>query len=276
MTIKRAKFVFAAFLVTILTGMSVLAAAPARQCAEQAQADAKAPGGGPDEGPDLAKVLRACDQTRNQIQSLHGIYKITHLDHVLCRQSVSQAEVWYVRPDFLRIDLHSNQPQRTVLICTKNELTSLDFDHERQHVCDRAATIKSRPESGFFAGLFWLAEGGFELEMEDRWRQAILGMNMEEAANRFKVSIAKQDQNYVFLSLTPRLAQDRLDLAGLYLALDKKSYQVSAALFREPSGNEVKVESTKIELNPQPPIKPEAVLKDMPKGWMTYKSPSSR
>jgi hypothetical protein len=270
MTITKFKLVVAAFVATILTGT---AAAPARQCHEQTQPDTKGQKASPDEGLDLAKVLQAFDQSRNQIQSLHGSYKITHVDSVLRRERVDQAEVWYLKPDLFRIDIHSTPARLTILVGTKEELSYSDSDKKRQWVCDRAATMKCRPESGFWARLSWLMKGGMELEMEDWCRLAIRGMTTEETTNRFNVSVAHQDQHYVYLRLAPRLAPDRQEFQLLYLALDKKSYRVSAARFHEVNGDEIRVESTKTEINPQPPIKPAAMLQDLPKGWTSIKNP---
>jgi TIGR03009 family protein len=67
----------------------------------------------------------------------------------------------------------------------------------------------------------------------------LFGMKSEEAKKRYTLTLAKEDQWYVYVDIAPRDPKDKADFAKARLVLNKDSYLPRQLWFEHANGNEV-------------------------------------
>lgn len=108
--------------------------------------------------------------------------------------------------------------------------------------------------------------------MEDNFLNFLFGMKADEAMRRFQISLYKEDPNYVYLFIDPKLAVDRQDFTKARLVLWANSYLPRQCEFEDTNSNVVKWDIVRCD--------PAARLttadfqpREVPKDWTTKKVP---
>jgi TIGR03009 family protein len=109
---------------------------------------------------------------------------------------------------------------------------------------------------------------------DDNFLSFLFGMKAEEAKRRYDLRLDREDQYYYYVSILPRLPQDKADFQQARLVLVKQSFLPRELWFVSPNGDETKWDIPKIDngarlniniFNPQPPP-----------GWTLQKVPQAQ
>lgn len=74
---------------------------------------------------------------------------------------------------------------------------------------------------------------------DDSFLGFLFGMKADEAKGRYLLSLAKEDNWYIYVDIAPRNAADRADFARARLVLNKDSYLPRQLWFEHANGNEI-------------------------------------
>lgn len=102
----------------------------------------------------------------------------------------------------------------------------------------------------------------------------LFGMKAEECKRRYELKLAKEDQWYVYLEITPRFAADKADFQRARLVLTKANYLPRQLWFEQPNGNEVTWDIPKSVPGAQV-NRLEFTAPNVPQGWQMVRVPKA-
>jgi TIGR03009 family protein len=73
---------------------------------------------------------------------------------------------------------------------------------------------------------------------EDNFLSFMFGMKAEEARRRYEMTLAKEDQYYIFVDILPRFPNDRADFKRARMVLNKSNFLPRRLWFEQPNGSE--------------------------------------
>ena len=107
---------------------------------------------------------------------------------------------------------------------------------------------------------------------DDSFLSFLFGMRAEEAKRRYDMKLFKEDKNYVYLEILPKLPADKADFQKAYLALAQNTFLPRVLIFDEPNGNRVKWDipmiDSGVKLDPREFTSPQ-----LPAGWKAVRAP---
>jgi TIGR03009 family protein len=74
---------------------------------------------------------------------------------------------------------------------------------------------------------------------DDSLLTLLFGMKAQEAKTRYSLKLVKEDQYYVYVDITPKLAEDRRDFTRARLVLNRDTFLPRQLWFEHGNGNEV-------------------------------------
>lgn len=83
--------------------------------------------------------------------------------------------------------------------------------------------------------------------VDDNFLNFLFGLKADEAKRRYELSLAKEDQNYVYMFVNPQSAADRAEFSKARLVLWANSYLPRQLEFEIPNGGVVKWDIPKID-----------------------------
>lgn len=99
----------------------------------------------------------------------------------------------------------------------------------------------------------------------------LFGMTAQEVRSRFQLRLYKEDGNYAWIEIRPKLPSDRREFSMVKVVLNKSSFLPQAVLVVEPVGDQYLYEISRIEINPQPPVDEQSVQPlRPPRDWQVY------
>jgi TIGR03009 family protein len=107
---------------------------------------------------------------------------------------------------------------------------------------------------------------------DDSVLSLMFGMPAAEVKKRFEMKLAKEDDWYVFIDITPRSKEDKVDFTRARVVLYKNSYLPRMLWFEQPNGSESTWDIPRIDLK----AKIERSMFDAPRtppGWKMVQVP---
>ena len=99
-------------------------------------------------------------------------------------------------------------------------------------------------------------------------------MKAVEAKIRYDLQLVKNDQWYYYVKILPRTQEDKADFQEARLVLTANTFMPRELWFKEPNGNEVKWDITKIE-NGADLKRNDFVAPTPPPGWKLERAPKA-
>jgi TIGR03009 family protein len=244
--------------------------------------DARAPKPPPPDGPApaaqrppeprLEAVLHRWAQASQAIQEARFGFTQTAKDKASERTEVRRGEVFYKRPNLLRVNVRDEEGRPTeTFLCEDRALHVLNFRERTETIF---ALPPDLPEDGKQAALPNAVRGRlahlFDFAFEP-W--SLVAPPTPRGGPRFDVRLAKEDQYYVYIDLAPRTPADRAELQRARVVLNRDGPWVQQLWVEHPNGVEVTWDFDKPDPNPDPPITRERLLKDLknlPPGWKRH------
>jgi TIGR03009 family protein len=84
---------------------------------------------------------------------------------------------------------------------------------------------------------------------DDNLLSFLFGMKAEEAKRRYELSLAKEDQYWIYINVLPRFQPDQVDFNRAQLVLSATTFMPRRLWFEQPNGNEVTWEIPQIQPN---------------------------
>lgn len=215
----------------------------------------------------LQRLLRDWEAKSREIRDLRCEFVRTTDDMVRERQTVDGGEAVWSRAGFLWVHFKAkNSDLESGVLFTKNEFHEYRFKSREKYVWELPAEwrLKAR-EMEKLTALERLAvfPSGW---IEDRLRLIIVGIPVEELP-RFRITLTREEDNWVWLDLDPKSKYDRASFRGVHVVLEKKRYLPRQTLIQQPNGNTVLWTIKKVQINAEPAITLESFSKELPKGW---------
>lgn len=108
--------------------------------------------------------------------------------------------------------------------------------------------------------------------IEDNFLNFLFGMKADEAVRRFDISLAKEDQHYVYFLIDSKFATDRQDFTKARLVLWANTFLPRQCEFEAPNGDVTKWDILKCD--PTARItSADFQPREVPKDWVTKKMP---
>lgn len=108
---------------------------------------------------------------------------------------------------------------------------------------------------------------------DDNLLSFLFGMKAEEAKQRYDLKLAREDQWWIYIDVTPKRAEDKVDFQRARLVISSSTFLPRQVWLEQPNGNEVTWDLPKvapnIQMNPilfAPPT-------EKPAGWNIIKVP---
>ena len=101
---------------------------------------------------------------------------------------------------------------------------------------------------------------------DDNFLGFLFGLKAEEAKSRYDLRLSKEDQNWIYIDILPRLPADKADFQRAQLVLTQNSFLPRRLWFEQPNGNEVYWDFTKLYTGVQ--LQPQEFQRPVPEpGW---------
>ena len=75
--------------------------------------------------------------------------------------------------------------------------------------------------------------------VEDSFLTFLFGMRADEARRRYDLKLTKEDENWTYIQVVPRLPADKADFQRAELVLSSKTFMPRRLWFEQPNGNEI-------------------------------------
>ncbi len=107
---------------------------------------------------------------------------------------------------------------------------------------------------------------------DDNFLSFLFGMKAEEAKRRYDLKLAKEDQFYVYIDVTPRFDQDKADFQRARLVLNKTNFMPRQLWFEQPNKDTVTWDIPTVDT--KAPLKKDEFTKPAtPPGWTIKEMP---
>jgi hypothetical protein len=212
----------------------------------------------------LEEVLQAWSKASAAIQQEHVIVHRTEIDRVRDEKVVADMEIWFRKPDLLRIDDKEVKNDRKQFFYTKGKEVHWYANGE-----DRVIALS--PEFGYpenpsrYPDTFWAEEGGQILEQLS-WIGC--GLPVKDLKKDWDVRLTKEDDHWIYLELKPRTQRYRNNVTYLQVVLGRKDMRVRRIFFQLKINN-VTFDYEKPDT--ATPVTPESIVRGLPVGWKPAK-----
>jgi TIGR03009 family protein len=207
---------------------------PQGQQAAGLQAKPVAQAGAPVPNPRLDQLLNQWEQKMKSVTAFEAEITRSETDPVAKTTEVYQGKVRFLRPD------------RATLYLVKSTNPQV-YEH---YVFTGTFLYEYRPQSKVMRIHEMPARAANQAQFQDNNLLNFLsGMKAEEAKQRFDLELAKEDQNYCYFFVAPKVAADRQEFAKARLVLWNSTYLPRQIELEDPAGAVVKWDIPKIDVN---------------------------
>jgi TIGR03009 family protein len=209
----------------------------------------------PAPAPKLDGYLNQWEQKMGLVESLVGDCIRTEKSKTFGSTKVYEGKATFLRPNFAILDLHNKQKpdQFEKYICTGTYLYEFSQMNKTIRVHEMQVKGAGGNDENFLSFLF--------------------GMKADEAKKRYDLKLAKEDQYYIYVDITPRNEADKVDFQRAQLVLIKGSFLPRRLWFEQPNGDEVTWDLPKTEQNDRRINKTMFVAPQPPPGWTLERVP---
>lgn len=102
---------------------------------------------------------------------------------------------------------------------------------------------------------------------DDNLVSFLFGMKALEAKRRYDLRLVKEDPNYIYIEIVPKLASDKADFQKARLTLNARTFLPRMLWYMEPNGNEKNWDLAKVETNVKVDRTDFAPPTKLPAGW---------
>ena len=208
------------------------------------------------------KYLALCEKKLKGADSFVAQVKRVSTDHTFESSEVYEGTVKYLKPAMSLYEVHKKGKPQVMEKYIRNGSTLYDYaaNDKKVRVYD-AAAFRALP---WWKSLSWYWEPvlvPFSLPME-----------ATETRRSFHCKLAKEDQWYLYIELTPRTPEIKTILQRARLVLMKQTHLPRQLWWEQPNGNEITWDIPKIEVNV--PLQREEFIKPrIPQGWKLERVP---
>jgi TIGR03009 family protein len=207
----------------------MLASRPAS--AQQAQAPAAPPAAPPAEDKVLDGYLQKWEAKMKDVTALGAQLMRVDKDRTFDTVTKLVGEAWYMKdgkgPTALNLAILQMRPEGK-----KPE------EFQEKYVCTGTYLYDFRPAQKELR-VYELPKPKPGQVAEDNLLSLLFGMKAEDAKHRYSLKLAKEDQYYIYVDITPRLRADQADFRHALLVLDKNNFLPRQLRFEHANGNEV-------------------------------------
>ncbi|MBL8794271.1 MAG: TIGR03009 domain-containing protein [Planctomycetia bacterium] len=239
-------------LLGLLLGTAVQAqpAAPPTQPAPPAQAP-------PADNSRLDQMLARWEKEMGTIQSLATEMTRTTVDKTWGTTETYVGRAKYVKPNLALLEMQKKDNPQVFekYLCTGTFLYQYVPASKAIHVHELPP-----PRPGQAPG-------------DDNFLSFLFGMKAEEAKKRYDLKLVKEDQWYVYIEVTPKLAVDKSDFQKARLVLNQSNFLPRQIWFEQPNGNEISWDLPKAQSGVQIDRNEFAPPQQAPAGWTMVRVP---
>jgi RNA polymerase sigma factor (sigma-70 family) len=225
----------------------------------------------PERKPESRLEAVLCDWAKasDAVRETHYKFTQTTKDKTFDRTEVRRGEVFFKKPDLLRVNVVDEKGKPTeVLLWEKRALHLLNFKERNETIAPLPPDFPYQGRPNPSPKTFW---GRFAL-LSDLgpivWPFA--GFPVRQLETRFDLRLAKEDQYYSYLDLTPRTPADKAFFQRARVVLNRDGLWVRQLWFENPNNSDVTYDYEKPNTAPVPPITRDLLLKglkNLPPGW---------
>jgi TIGR03009 family protein len=201
----------------------------------------------------LDAILLSWEQAMKPIQAASAQCIHTVVDKVLKDTEVYEGTAHFMKPDLAIIDLKmKGRPQ--------------DVEHV---ICTGTFVYQFVPANQVIK-VFDLKAGQSN---QDNFVPFLQGMKAQDAKTRYELTLVKEDNNYIYIKIVPRLLIDKADFREARLVLWSQTLLPRELRFVGPDGKENIWDIPKIEANPGTLNRTVFTAPKLPAGWKWEKAP---
>jgi outer membrane lipoprotein-sorting protein len=223
----------------------------------------------------LEAVLRGWAKASDAVREAHFTFTQTTKDKTFERTEVRRGEVFFKLPGLIRVNVADDKGRPTdVYLLAGRDLHLFDYKTRTERIIRLGGEFGPPEKPDKYPKTFPGRLGGQVLEQAS-W--PILGLPVRQLRSRFDVRLAKEDQFYSYLDLTPRAPADKAELQRARVVLNRDGLWVRQFWVEQPTGCEVTWDFEKFDPHPDPPITRELILKglkNLPPGWKRLDAPT--
>jgi TIGR03009 family protein len=190
------------------------------------------------------------------VQTLASQCNRTELNKVFQSRDVFTGVAKYMKPNMAMLEMrHKTKPEIVEkYVCTGTFLYEYVPSKKEVRVHELPA-----PKSGQVA--------------DDNFLSFLFGMKAEEAKRRYDLKLAKEDQWYFYVEITPRFQVDKADFTRARLVLLKDRFLPRQLWFEQPNTNEVTWDIERIDSGARLDRNDFAPPTTLPAGWVLKREP---
>ena len=198
----------------------------------------------------LDNYLVRWEQSMRRVTTLALACSRTETDPVHQTRTVYSGSIHFLKPTYFFWDMKRvDKPQEFErFICTGQYI----YQYVPQQ---RELRVYPAPKPGPNGGL-----------AEDSSVAFLFGMKAEQAKKRYTLSLFKEDKNYVYVDVVPRLEVDKADFEKARIILDKETFLPRKLWFQHPNSGQVVWDIPTIQSGVKLPASVFAAP-STPKGW---------
>lgn len=227
-------------------------------------AEPKAEKAAPETDARLQAVLRDWDKANNAIRDAHYQFRWTSNDPTFQETTTFQGEAFVKKPDLLRLNWKDDKGRFSfILYYTGKTARLFDFAKQTEAVYPIPAGY---PDSEVKLGGFI---GAMAEIVQERVQWMYGGFPVEQLQKRYRLRVAREDDYYVYVrgESPPQRGWFSNARGRFEVVLDRETHRVRRVWFEAPNKQTTVWDFQKVETNVTPPITPEALGKDLPRGW---------
>jgi TIGR03009 family protein len=206
----------------------------------------------------LDMLLNRWEQEMKAVESLVAQCNRTTVNKTFQATETYSGTASFLKPNMAMLDMKKqNRPDvYEKFICTGNKL----YEFSPQNRAVRVHELPPPKQGGAIS--------------DDNFLSFLFGMKAEEAKRRYDLRLEREDQYYYYVTILPRMPQDKADFQQARLVLVKQSFLPRELWFVSPNGDETKWDIPRIDngarlnaghFNPQ-----------LPPGWTMQRVPQAQ
>jgi RNA polymerase sigma factor (sigma-70 family) len=216
----------------------------------------------------LEKVLREWAEADENVREMRVSFTKTEKD-IFDTRTTTKGQASLKKPDLWRVDLLDKSGRSETVFLRESKLLHW-FDRETK--TEKILPIPRTPKGNREASI-WFDVSSFLKSCDEQVRWFAFGPQARDVSPRFTVRLAKEDQWYSYLDITPRGREDKKWMSRARVVLTRDGYHVRQLWLEHSNGTEDRINYLDIRTNPRPPITRESLLMTLPKGWKRIEPP---